>query len=176
MKFTYTTDMRDFRAASYYGALLRNRMLFWSLLIFLPLVLVYYIGTVLGLWPTYAVVNYILIAYLVWMMLFFGNVERTMLRYTRSKDSMLGVECRVTMDSERIKVDIESRNIYYSTRIAELAGVFELKDIYLVYLDSAQMFIFPKRSIADTAAFEKRIQRSLKDRFEKRKKWRKGRA
>ena len=162
MRFTYTVQMGDFRAASYYGTMMRNRILFRPLIVLLPTAVLYLVGILAELWGYYPLVGYLLIAYAVGVLVVFGGTERAMLRYARSEQSVIGVETTMEWGKDRLHMEIPSRNTELSFRYADIPGVIELRRVYLIYLSGEQTLLLPKAGLGGR---EKEFCRLLQNEF-----------
>ncbi|MEA4816687.1 MAG: YcxB family protein [Lachnospiraceae bacterium] len=147
MYFEYAIKIKDFREAQYYGALMRNRKIFFVLLLMLPLAAAYLLGVIVGALKIYPLAICIFSAYVLFVLVIFGNIERSMFCYAKSKESLVGIKTRVKIEGNQMNVDIDSKDTHFSVKVSDLLDVIELKRIYLIYISEEQALIFPKESI-----------------------------
>lgn len=171
MSYECTIGMEEYRAAVYYGAMMRNRLLFRPVVL-LPLSAAYLLDVMAKLWPLYPLVLYVLGAYAVAALLLFGRAEHGILQYSRSGNSLLGERVLVRLERAQFIVDIPSREVHFSGELKKLAGVIELKMIYLAYVTAEETFLLPKRGMGEfEAAFRRDAQRALGERFVPDEEW-----
>lgn len=165
MSFVYRTETKDLRAAMYYSVLMRNVFFCRIVLILLPLALLYFFGVTCGLWPDIPAISYVVLAFGIWILVLLGNAELQILKLSRSKDSLLGVETGVKMQDNWLFVDIADRDFHFKGKLSELAGVVELKRVFLLYVNAQQTFVIPRRAIPDEAGFMRCLEHVPEERF-----------
>lgn len=167
IKAEYHITVSDFRKASYYGLFLRYRRPLQIMLVVLAGAVVYGVGGYLGLGSVNYLVFFLAGAYLIWGLLLFAGLERRILRYVKSPDSFLSNTYVATIDSHRIAFEIPERKGEFSTQIGKLTCVFELSQMFLIYVNTQETYILPHRALteAQRQALRKNFRERLGDNF-----------
>lgn len=144
---SYQITISDFRRASYFGLFLRHRRPLQILFVVLAAAVLYVIGAQMGLGHFNPLVLFLAAAYLVWGLLLFAGVERNIRRYMARPDSLIGCTYTAEIESHRIQFSIPSRGIQFTTQLNKLACVFELSQMFLVYVSLQEVYILPHRGL-----------------------------
>lgn len=167
----YQVTLSDFRRASYFGLCLRHRRPLQIMVVVLAVAVLYMIGAQMGLGQLNALVPLLAAAYLVWGLLLFAGAERDIRRYMKLPDSLIGCTYDVEIESHRIRFSIPSRNIQFATQINKLTCVFELSQMFLVYVSPQEVYILPHRCLTAAqrtslrAVFAERLGEKFSTRF-----------
>lgn len=166
----YEITVGDFRKATYYGMFLRFRRPLQIMFVVLAVGVLYALGGRLGLGPVNYLVLFLAAAYLIWGLLLFGKTEQDILKYLRSPDSFIGCRYIVTLESHRLRIQIPERKADVSRQINQLACVFELSHLFLIYVDTQQTYLLPHRALTEDQrlALRKNFRERLGDRFDSR--------
>ena len=132
----YSITVSDFRKATYYGLFLRHRRALQIMFLVLGVSILYAIGGALGL----GTVNYLV------FFLALG-AEKGIRQYLASPHNTLGCDYDVTIDAHRIRICIPSRKGDSSFLITKLACVYELSSMYLLYVNTQEVYLLPKRAL-----------------------------
>lgn len=157
----------DFREASYYGLFLRKRLGFGMAAVAIIAFVIYAVLCINKVLPMYPVTMFIAGAYLIWIILQLAAVERTVLRYTKQKDTLIGAEYHARFQGKQFTVEIPERNYKLAGETAQFASAFEISHCFLLCLSEDQMFIVPTRdmSAAEAETMRTILARELGDRF-----------
>lgn len=164
----YQVTVSDFRRATYYGLVNQHRtplrILFAVLVVAVGYVL---LGSLLNLDGFNPLVLFLAAAYLVWGILLFAGAERGIRQYIRRPDSLVGCTYRMELESHRVAVEVPERKIQFSVPVNQLACVFELSNMFLIYHTVQDTFILPRRCLTDEerAALRSNFRKKLGDRF-----------
>ncbi|MCD8223740.1 MAG: YcxB family protein [Clostridiales bacterium] len=160
----------DFRKATYYGLFVRYRTPFRILFIVLIVGILYAIGGQFGLGEINPLVLMIAAGYVVWGLLMFAGTERSIIRYLRTPDCLVGCEYQFGIDVRNIRIKIPQRNVDISLAVSKLTCVFELHSLFMIYISGQQVYLLPKRylSAQQCGDLRKIFQNSLQDRFSSR--------
>ena len=172
----FEVTVGDFRKASYYGMFLQYRKPLRIMFVVLGIAIIYGVAGYLGMGKVNFLVFFLAAAYLIWGLLMFARTERQILRYVKTPGSFVGCRYVVTIDTHKITFEIPERKINSSTQLSKLACVFELNDLFLVYVSVQQTFILPCRALTETQRQEfrrtlrERLGDNFSSRFEQKKK------
>ena len=163
----YTVTVSDFRRASYYGLFLRRRRPLQILFVVLLAALLYGIGASLGLGTANPLVFFIAAAYLVWGLLLFAGTERSIRQYLRTPGNFIGCTYRATLESHRVQFEVPERGVKAAQQTGSLTCVFELSQLFLIYISVQDLYILPCRALteAQRAALRENFRRRLGPRF-----------
>ena len=80
---------------------------------------------------------------------------------------MIGCEYHVTLESHRIQIRVPERNVNYSVKINDLAAVFELSGLFMIYISTRDAYILPFRVLTKEQQEELKevFRRHLGERF-----------
>lgn len=163
----YTITVDDYRHASYYAAALQHRRPLQMLALFLAGGLVYLYGIMAELWQVNYLAAFILVAYLIWGLVFFAGVELRIRRYISSPDTLIGCRFSITVDASQLFLQVPERGVHHSCSISRLVGVFELGRLFLIYISMQELYILPKRALSDeeVEALHSSFAQRIPDRF-----------
>ena len=162
----YSISAGDYRAASYYGLVMRNRRSLKITALFFGLFVVYAILTAVGFLPLHPMLKLLGFFYLLWLLFLIGSVEKGIFSYRNSKDSLIGEKYRLTKQGYHLQIELPAKNFRYSTAIKKITA-FELRSIFLLYVDAQQVFIVPKRAFTaeQLAGFRESLRSIIPDWF-----------
>ena len=173
IKAEYHITISDFRRASYYGLFLQHRRPLRIMLVVLAVAVLYGLGGSLGLGAVNYLVFFLAGAYLIWGLLLFGGLERRILRYVKSPESFLDCTYTAVIDSHRIAFEIPERGAQFSTQINKLTCVFELSQMFLIYVSTQDTYILPHRALTEDQrqalrrTFRERLGEHFASRFDR---------
>jgi len=170
IKAEYQITVSDLRQASYYGLFMRRRRPLQIMFVVLAAGVLYAAGAGLGLGEVNPLVLFLAGAYLLWGLLLFAGTERDILRYIKSPDSLIGCTYAAVLESHRITLRIPEKKAEFTKPIGELACVFELSRMFLIYVDSQQVYLLPHRALTkeERASLREVFRKRLGDRFSSR--------
>ena len=143
----YSITVSDFRKATYYGLFLRHRRALQIMFLVLGVSILYAIGGALGLGTVNYLVFFLALAYLIWGIFLFAGAEKGIRQYLASPHNTLGCDYDVTIDAHRIRICIPSHKGDSSFLITKLACVYELSSMYLLYVNTQEVYLLPKRAL-----------------------------
>jgi len=149
MTFRYKVHPGDFRRASYYALSIRYKTAFRILFVVLTIALGYLFALLSGFIKGNFLIPCVAGAYLIWAVLLFANTERQILRYTKSPDSVLGLDFLCRISSTEIIFEIPDRKIHNVYTLSRLACVYEINSLFSVYLDASQTYLLPHRAMTE---------------------------
>lgn len=166
IEVSYPLTVSDYRRASYYGLALRNHKMVRPLLL-----LIGFAGTsavTALLWEDAAKFAAALCALCaIWLLSLFAGAEREIRRYVKHPETMIGCEYHVTLESHRIQIRVPERKVNYSVKINDLAAVFELSGLFMIYISTRDAYILPFRVLTKEQQEELKevFRRHLGERF-----------
>ena len=164
----YQVTVSDFRRATYFGLFQQHRtalrILFAVLIVAAGYVL---LGSLLNLDGFNPLVLFLAAAYLVWGLLLFAGAERGIRQYIRRSDTLVGCTYKMELESHRVQVEVPARKIRFSVPVNQLACVFELSGMFLIYHTPQDTYILPNRCLTDEQrrALRANFRKLLGDRF-----------
>lgn len=167
----YTVTVSDFRRASYYGLFLRHRRPLQIMFVVLLAAVLYGVGSGIGLGTANPLVFFIAAAYLIWGLLLFAGTERGIRQYLRTPGNFIGCTYRATLESHRVLFEIPERNISASQQTGNLTCVFELSQLFLIYISAQDLYILPCRALSESQRaslrenFRRRLGKNFGSRF-----------
>ena len=171
MKFDYYLTASDYRAALYFGTVVRMQKALRIAFIMCAISLALAVGGYLRLWPEMKYTLYILLGYFVWFVYLLAVTETTVLRYVKKKDNMLGKQMSVVITEEGMfSLKVEGEQDTIRVPIKNLFLVFENSNMFNIYINEHQTCLLPKRVMGaeDMKTARSLFGRKLKDRFETR--------
>lgn len=144
----YTVTVSDFRKASYYALFLRHRRPLQIMFVVLIAAVLYGIGASLGLGQANPLVFFLAAAYLCWGLFLFAGTEKGIRQYIRTPENFLGCTYNATLESHRVQFEIPERKIKASQPIGNLACVFELNQIFMIYVSAQDLYLLPCRALS----------------------------
>ncbi len=162
----YTITVGDYRRASYYGLVTRNRKALRFTVLIMGLFILYAILMAVGYLPFHPMMYLIGILYIVWLLVLTGGVEQSILRYRRSPDTLIGTRYRFTGEEYHILIEIPDRSFRHTLVIKKITA-FELSSLFLLYVDAQQLFIVPKRAFTEEEllTLRRRFRAVIPERF-----------
>lgn len=163
---TYRLTVGDYRQACYYGLAMRQykSLRFLLLLIGALLVSVF----TMSMWPQGQQFTALLTVIVgLWLLTTFGRLEKSIYRYLKSEQNMIGCEYKVALESHRITVRVPERNIHVSVRTNELAAVFALTKEFMIYTSATDTYLLPYRALTaeQVSEVKENFRRMLGERF-----------
>lgn len=162
----FILSLRHYRMARYYGLLQQYRLAF---LITIPAIFIgtgCLMGQLLGLFR-FSLPIFVGAACLIWLLLIASRVERGIRVYMKQPDCLLGRRFKVQFQPKLVKIIVEEKKIYVTHALADLAAVFELSGMYMLYVDAQQTYLVSKEAISreDQLRLRNLFQSVLPDRF-----------
>ena len=171
IEVSYPLTVNDYRRASYYGLAIRQYKSLRFLILLVGFAVTASIGT--AMWGDGAKLAAALWAILViWLLTIFAGAERDIRRYVKHPDTMIGCEYQMTLESHRIQIKVPARKVNYSVKINDLAAVFELSGLFMIYISSQDAYLLPFRVLTkeQQETLKDVFRRHLGDRFNENKK------
>ena len=164
---SYRLTVSDYRQACYYGLALRQykSLRFLLLLIGALLVSVF----TMSMWPQGQQFTALLTVIVgLWLLTTFGRLEKSIYRYLKSEQNMIGCEYKVTLESHRITVRVPERKIHVSVRTNDLTAVFALTKEFMIYTSVTETYLLPYRALTtqQVARTKENFRRMLGNRYE----------
>lgn len=158
IEVSYPLTVNDYRRASYYGLAIRQYKSLRFLILLVGFAVTASIGT--AMWGDGAKLAAALWAILViWLLTIFAGAERDIRRYVKHPDTMIGCEYHMTLESHRIQIRVPDRKVNYPVKVNDLAAVFEMNGLFLIYISTQDAYILPFRVLT------KEQQEELKETF-----------
>ena len=165
----YQITLSDFRKAMYYGLTLRYNKALKIMFFVLIICFFYVIIGLSGAWEINLLIPFIGIAYLIWGLLLFAGAERRIKNYIKDPNCFIGKEYKTTLDAKRVHIQIAECKSNTSYSISKLACVFEISEMFLIYITTQDLYILPKRALIDKDAESRVLRENFKsqlgDRF-----------
>jgi len=167
IRIQYEISIGDFRKATYYALFLRHRRALQIMFLVAAAGIIYGIAAALGIGEANPLVFLLAGAYLLWGILLFAGAEKSVLKYVKTSDNLIGCSYLAEFEKSRMRIRVKERNIDFSCPVHKLACVFELSALFLVYSSVSEVFIIPKRYVSEEDCRELRdcFRLQLKDRF-----------
>jgi len=86
---------------------------------------------------------FIAVAYFVYLFILLGLEEQRILRYIKSKDSMIGTEYLLRYDAHTISIEVIKTKERLQCAIKKFPAAVETGAFYLLYTDAATCYIVP---------------------------------
>jgi hypothetical protein len=158
----FTLTVKDYRNAVYFGTTLRHRRAIMIFFVVAALTAIASAGGYFGLWPFYQFPLFIAFAYLIWFILLLGQIERSILRYSKTKDNLLGKRCVMDITDEKLQVAFPAIDVKYSLGLDTLMIVFETSRFFNIYMDPLHTVILPHTALSQQQRDELRSLFDLK--------------
>lgn len=167
LTFTYSPNIRDYHAAVYFATVTRHRMGFRILALSALVAAVSTGGGYLGLFPTFMLPAYIFLGYLVWALFICAQTEHSILKYAKSKDSILQKEITLSFMRDSVSINTPYNGKQDTVKLENLFFGFELSNMFLIYLDGAQSLMLPIRVMTpqQRANLRELLQDHMHERF-----------
>ena len=147
IKAEYQITVGDFRQATYYGLFLRHRRALRIMFVVVAVGVLYGIAGAMGVGEINPLVLFLTTAYLIWGIVLFAGAEKGIRGYLRTRESLVGCAYRMELETHRIRLEVPERKIQFSTQMNQLACVFEISSLFLIYANMQDVFILPKRAL-----------------------------
>lgn len=167
IRANYEITLSDYRKASYYGLFLRHRRPLRFLFIVLILGVLYLAAGLLSLVPINPLVFLVLTAFLVWGQLLLTGTERGVKNYLKSPGCLIGCPQEADLTEEMFRIRIPSRGVDVQIDPRALACAYELSALFLLYVNTQEVYLLPVRSFTETQRSHLRVflRSTLQDRF-----------
>nr|MBQ6241177.1 YcxB family protein [Lachnospiraceae bacterium] len=172
----FKLNLRDYRTAAYYGMAQRNRTGLRLMLVVLGAFIIYVITTMILNVQLIPVAFFVVGGYAVWLIILCAGTETRIRRYIKDPETLLGKDTVITIDRAHVEVEIPEKEIRSKVAVKDLAFVFELTDLYMLYINNQETYIMPKRAVTEKEIlllrdlFQKTLSGRFFSRFLKRKK------
>lgn len=169
----YSVTVSDFRKATYYGLFLRYRRPLQIMFLVLGTSILYYLASAAGFGEPNKLVFLLAGAYLVWGLILFAGAERSLKAYIKQPAHLLNCEYHVAFESHRVRFAIPARSINAAYALNKLAAVFELNALFLLYVNTQEVYILPKSALTEEqvsalrALFREQVRERFSTRFGK---------
>lgn len=167
----YQVTVSDFRRATYFGLFQRHRLPLRIMFVVVIVAILYAMGASLGLGTLNPLVLFIAAAYLVWGLLLFAGAEKGIRAYLRSPDTLVGCSYRAELESHRVRFEIPARKTQVTAQVNQLACVFEISSLFLIYTSMQDVYLLPTRCLTDAQRtalrknFRERVGQNFGSRF-----------
>lgn len=167
---TFQLAVPDYRKATYYGMVQRNRKAMRIAMFVLLATLSYLLYTVLSGGQVQYLIIFAAGGYLIWILLQFARQERGINAYLKSGNTVLGKEFEISFDKKHMRVRLPEKKVDNTFELKKLAVVFELSELFIIYPNLQDAYLLPKRALSeeDIRQLRERFYNSLGDKFESR--------
>ena len=167
IKATFTPDVKDYRAAVFFAAFIRYSKHILLFLIVTLTAVACWLSALVGLMPPFMLPAYIAMGYLVWLTFIAARLEHGILSYTKAPDTILYKEMSVTFAKGNMIVSTPYNGKKSTIPLDKLFYGAELKNLFIIYLDSQQSILLPCRALTPPQRSEVRslLMNALKDSF-----------
>ncbi len=167
VELNYRVELADFREASYYMLFIRKRTAFRLAILILLAFFVYVVLCLNHVTNMEPVAAFIAGAYLIWILLQLASVEREILRYAKTPDTLISEEYSAKFGNRQFSIAIPARGFSVTDDIINLHCAFEIAHCFLLYVSGQQMFIIPTRDMTEEEALTLRsiLTSALGERF-----------
>lgn len=146
---SYVVTLSDFRKAFYFGMFQRHSKVFRIATVVLIVGVLYGLGALIKLGEPNMIVLFIALAYLIYMVVMFGNAELDIRKYLKNPDNFIGETYDFTLDGNTLVFEVKNRNVHFETKVAKLACVYEISSAFLIYQDACNMHILPHSALGE---------------------------
>lgn len=143
----YQVTVSDFRKATYFGLFQQHRTALRIMFVVVIVGILYAMGASLGLGTLNPLVLFIAAAYLIWGLLLFAGAEKGIRAYMQSPDCLIGCTYRAELESHRVRFEIPERKIQVTAQMNQLACVFELSALFMIYTSMQDVYLLPTRCL-----------------------------
>lgn len=167
LQITYSVDGKDLRSAMYYPHLVRYRKTLVMGAISVVTALVCFLAARMGICPDLVVFYFIAIAYLLFITIVFARAERTMNRYMRTPDCLIGQKYICTLDRDQVRFRMPDKGVDNTHQLSDFNAVVDMKRILLFYYRDEQVYIVPKSAFTaeEFSTAVSILKKAIKDRF-----------
>lgn len=164
---SYTITVSDFRKATYYALFLRHRRALRIMFLVLGVAVAYGVAGAMGAGTVNYLVFFLALGYLIWGLLLFAGAEKGIKRYLTQSGRMLGCRYEVTINDHHIRFRIPEQKSDVSVALKRLACAYEISALFLLYINTQEVYLLPKRALTDEqcAAFRALLRVTLGERF-----------
>lgn len=167
----YQVTLADFRKATYYGVVLRNRKAMRIMFAVLFVGVLYAIGGAIGFGKVNPLVLFLAMGYLLWGLWLFSSTEKAIRGYLKMPNTLIGCKYQVEFSAQTVTIAVPERDIHFSVPIKKLACAFELSSMFLLYTSMRDVYILPMRvltqeqRLALRTELRSRLQNNFGSRF-----------
>ncbi|MBO4838137.1 MAG: YcxB family protein [Lachnospiraceae bacterium] len=163
----FKLNLRDYRTAAYYGMAQRNRTGLRLMLVVLGAFIIYVITTMILNVQLIPVAFFVVGGYAVWVIILCAGTETRIRRYIKDPETLLGKDTVITIDRTHVEVEIPEKDIHCKVPVKDLAFVFELTDLYMLYINGQETYLLPKRAVTEAEILQLRqfFQKMLSAKF-----------
>ena len=167
IKATFSPEIKDYRAAVYFSAVFAH----YKLLMIFVAVAFTSVACLLSYWvgfmPKFMLPLYLTMGYVIWLLFIAGNLELGIYKYSKREDCILYKEMSVTFAKEKIVISTPYNRKTDTVRLDKLFYAAELKNIFVIYLDTQHSILIPCRALtpAERAEVRSILMDSLKGNF-----------
>jgi len=167
MKFHTNMSVENYRGAVYFTTIARLRTFFKGFLFFLAFAILYLILGQAGVIPYSHIINFIVTAYLVFMLFQFGRVELAIYRYSKQPNTIIGMDIIYSFYNNYFTIEIPSLKEKNNYGIETIMEAVEISSNFILYMNQTQTFIIPKTGMsAEQLSFLRTyLLQNLKSRF-----------
>ena len=167
IKATFSPDIKDYRAAVYFAAVLTHHKL---LIIFVAVALTAvacWLSATVGLMPKFMLPLYLAMGYVIWLTFIAANIELGILKYSKREDCILYKEMSVTFAKGNMTISTPYNGKKDTVPLNKLFYAAELKNLFVIYLDPQHSILLPCRALTPTEHAEVRslLMEALKGNF-----------
>lgn len=170
MHCEYCVTEKDYRNATYYSYLFRYSRAFKIALFLLGAFLFYFLGALMKAWSFSYYFAFLAVAYVIWIGIFLYNAEKTVQAYVKNKSNLLNIKYIFDLDGTRIRFRIPEKKADVQFEISKVSCVFELQELFLIYVTMQEVYILPKRALTteESIALREKFNGILNNRFSSR--------
>ncbi|MBR6676963.1 MAG: YcxB family protein [Clostridia bacterium] len=120
-----------------------------------------------GVIPYSHIINFIVTAYLVFMLFQFGRVELAIYRYSKQPNTIIGMDIIYSFYNNYFTIEIPSLKEKNNYGIETIMEAVEISSNFILYMNQTQTFIIPKTGMsAEQLSFLRTyLLQNLKSRF-----------
>lgn len=170
LTFEYKINIREFHTAVYFGLVTRYRNMIRIFVVVAAVALLCTVGSLFGIIPSIMFPAYVFLGYLVWLLFLLAQTEHGVLKTTKSAENPLDRTIRLSFGRDTLKVETPHNGEKAVHQLPNLCLVFELSNLFMIYLDPANTILLPMRVMdaQQRAALREKFQDNLHDRFQTR--------
>lgn len=172
IRATFKINVPDYRRAVYFGLIKRNKKAVRIAVCVLLAVFSYTLFILISHAEPVYLILFAAGGYLLWGLIQAARQEREIRAYIKNKDSFLGKPFEVSIDDKHMRVRMPENGVDNTFEIKKLTVVFELSDLFIVYISMKNAFLLPKRALSEEEVIllRKTFASLLGDKFESRQK------
>jgi len=163
----YRVTLSAYHQAAIYGLVMRNAKVFRLALLLLGGVVMYSVWTFYSGYELSFLPIYMVTGYMIYIFILLGREEHKILRYSKSKESMIGMEYVLRFDSHTLGVEVVKTKERVQAAIKKFPAAVETGAFFLLYLDQVTCFIVPTPQLSDEqrALLRTALAENLGERF-----------